>query len=98
MPEANADMAHDLNRYAAWVVILAAFASVEFAGVSPSMADPDQRTALDAMIQRLRHDERLVTSGECVLTYDFQPTDDRMIPLIRAHAEKLGVISSGMSL
>jgi hypothetical protein len=84
-------MAHDLNRSAYWVVILAAFATVEFASESPSLAEPDQRAALDAVIQRLRHDERLVTSAECVLTYDFQPTDDRMIPLIRAHAEKLGV-------
>jgi hypothetical protein len=84
-------MAHDLNRYAYWAVILAAFATAEFAGASPSVADPDQRTALDAVVQRLRHDERLVTSAECVLTHDSQPTDDRMIPLIRAHAEKLGV-------
>jgi hypothetical protein len=83
-------MAHGLKRFADWVVILAAFASVEFARESPSMADPDQRTNIDAVIQRLRHDERLVTSAECVLTYDSQPTDDRMIPLIRAHLEKLG--------
>jgi hypothetical protein len=84
-------MAHDLNRYASWVAILAAFAGVEFACESPSLAEPDQRTALDAVIQRLRHDERLVMSAECMLTNDSQPTDDRMIPLIRAHAEKLGV-------
>jgi hypothetical protein len=53
--------------------------------------DPDsQRAAKEGIVRRLAHQEELVRTCECLVTYRKVVTDPNMIPLIEAYCHKVG--------
>jgi hypothetical protein len=61
--------------------------------ISPSISADDggwRYADREPIVQRLAHQEGLIRSCECLLTYRSDPTDPKMIPLIEARCRQTG--------